>query len=220
MSCFIVALVLTLALAGGGCAGSANEQSTPAALKLQREDLAAVARELMTAETAVSLEVTETKRVWPLLSGPVPTSAADGASHARHSTKTVTGLKTPTLFGELQARSLTGPAASIAGLFRYSVLLTTRGWKMVFASSNQMSRGSPTAARFARENIGLYVESIYDGHFGLAQIGKKLLAAYEKLGGPPAFASTLTQAEVDALARAYSEASLRLHPHPHISVGS
>ena len=47
----------------------------------------------------------------------------------------------------------------------------------------------------------LYIESIYDGHFSLAQIGKKLLAGYDKLGGAADFGASLTQAEVDALAR-------------------
>ena len=47
----------------------------------------------------------------------------------------------------------------------------------------QIEHGSPASARFARENVALYIESVYDGHFDLAQIGKKLPAAYRTLGG-------------------------------------
>ena len=64
------------------------------------------------------------------------------------------------------------------------------------------------------------MESVYDGHFDLAQIGKQLPAAYRTLGGPTAFGQALTQAEVDALARTYSEASVRLHPHPGVRLGT
>ncbi len=76
------------------------------------------------------------------------------------------------------------------------------------------------AARFARDNVALYIESIYDGHFDLAQIGKKLSAGYAKLGGAAAFGNTLTPAEVSSLADAYSEASARLHPHVGVRLGS
>ena len=68
--------------------------------------------------------------------------------------------------------------------------------------------------------MALYIESVYDAHFGLAQIGKKLLAGYRKLGGQAAFGAALTQGEVDALADAYSEATDRLHPHVGVRLGS
>ena len=76
------------------------------------------------------------------------------------------------------------------------------------------------SARFARENVALYIESVYDGHFALAQIGKQLLDGYRTLGGQAPFGGTLTQAEVDALASAYSEAADRLHPHVGVRLGS
>ena len=101
----------------------------------------------------------------------------------------------PALFGEAQARTLTGAGR--------------RSWPACFAATccsaraagscstrrlAQIESGSPASARFARENSPLYIESIYDGHFTLAQIGKKLLAAYDKLGGAGAFGTALTQA--------------------------
>ncbi len=56
--------------------------------------------------------------------------------------------------------------------------------------------------------MALYIESVYDAQFGIAQIGKKLLPAYEQLGGEGAFGASLTKAEAEQLAGAYSEAQL------------
>jgi len=75
-------------------------------------------------------------------------------------------------------------------------------------------------AKFARENVGLYIESVYDGHFDLAQIAKRLRKGYHNLGGAAAFAGSLTPAEVNSLANAYSEATARLHPHVGVKLGS
>jgi hypothetical protein len=209
--------IAVVALAG--CGGTTSKQSTPAALKLQREDLVATSKALGKAEASVAAEVAATRTLWPRIAGgaSVPVSAVAGSPSTVES---VTTLPIPALFGELQARSLTGPASQVAGLFRSSALLSTRGWKMLIAGAKQIQSGASGAARFARENAPLYVESIYDGHFALAQIGKKLLAGYEKLGGSSEFGAALTQAQVDALARAYSEPSIRLYPHVRMRLGS
>jgi hypothetical protein len=61
---------------------------------------------------------------------------------------------------------------------------------------------------------------VYDAHFGLAQIGKKLLDGWEKLGGSGAFGASLPRGEVERLAGLYSEASDRLHPHDGVKLGS
>jgi hypothetical protein len=216
-----VALALALAFALAGC-GSASRQSTPAALKLQREDLATASRALKRAAQPAAREVAATKAAWPLIANGLPadvSSVSDAPAFGR-ATLAAARLRMPVLFGEAQARSLAGPAAQLAGLFRSYVLLSARGWKLLGAQLAQIESGSPAAARFASENAPLYIESIYDGHFTLAQIGKKLLAAYDKLGGAAAFGAALTRAEVDALARAYSEDSDRLHPHVAVRVGS
>jgi hypothetical protein len=34
----------------------------------------------------------------------------------------------------------------------------------------------PAAARFARANVDLYIESVYDAHFTIAQLGKLVVA--------------------------------------------
>jgi hypothetical protein len=61
---------------------------------------------------------------------------------------------------------------------------------------------------------------VYDAHYNLAQIGKVLLVAYEKLGGASAFGASFTVLEVQALAATYSEPSDRLHPHDGVRFGS
>jgi hypothetical protein len=129
-------------------------------------------------------------------------------------------MKMPALLQESQATSLTGPAAQLAGLFGTFSGLARHGWTMTAAANEEIEHGTATRARFASENVALYIESIYDGHFELAQLGKQLLDGYRKLGGQGAFGSALSQAEVDALARAYSEPADRLHPHAGVRLGS
>lgn len=214
-----LAIVVVLALALTGCGGAASKQSTPAALKLQREDLVAASKALGESEASVAAEAAASRKLWPRIAG-ATTASLSALPRSPRDAEALARLPVPALFGEAQARSLTGPASQIAGLFRPSALLSTRGWQMLLAGSEQIQSGSAKAARFAQENAPLYVESIYDGHFALAQIGKKLLAGYEKLGGPRSFGASLTQAQVNALARAYSEPSIRLYPHVRVRLGS
>ncbi|HSZ70491.1 MAG TPA: hypothetical protein VK756_09015 [Solirubrobacteraceae bacterium] len=136
----------------------------------------------------------------------------------------------PTLFTVEGA--LTGPAAAIGGLLKNYALLTQRGWRFLAAASGARARGAGGAsgsgdasgsagggAAFLRANSGLYVYCIYDGHFELSVLGKKLQSAYAKLGGAAAFGAALPPSAVEALARAYSPARVRLEPHPAPGVG-
>jgi hypothetical protein len=218
---FLVGLLLSI-VAGALC-GCGSTSSTPAELRLQREDLVAVSRALATVERPVAIEVTAAKRAWPLIANGLPTGAGALASTRAPVAAAATSaarIPTPTLLDEAQADSLTGTGAGLAGLFRNYLDLTTRGWTLTGAAIDQIEHSSPAGARFARENVGLYIESVYDGHFDLAQIGKHLTDGYRRLGGPAAFGSALTQAEVEALGDAYSEAGVRLHPHVGVRLGS
>lgn len=214
------ALACLCAAAVAGC--GAGKSSTPAALKLQREDLVAISRALGRAQAPVAREVAATKAAWPLIANGLPREIASvsRSPQAQAAAASAAALRLPAAFGEAQARTLTGPASQISGLMRSYALLNARGWKLLDASFAQIESAPPANARFARANAPLYIESIYDSHFTLAQIGKKLLAGYEKLGGPGDFGSALTQAEVNALAQAYSEAGDRLHPHVGVRLGS
>jgi hypothetical protein len=203
-----------------GC-GDSDDTSSPPALRLQRADLVAAARALTPLEGPVGKEVAATKAAWPLIVDGLP---ADVTSMPHQllttATKRAAAIPVSALFEEAKAMTLTGPAAEIVGLFRSFKLLATRGWTLTSAAIEEIDHGSPAAARFARENVALYIDSIYDGHFTLAQIGKKLHDAYRNLGGPAEFAGTLTQGEVDSLTRTYSEASDRLQPHVAVKLGS
>ena len=207
------------AIAAAGC-GSAKT-ATPTALRLEREDLLAVCHALSGAAPSVAREVATTKAAWPLVVNGLP---ADTTTISRPAIKAAAeraaALTVPGLFEERQAAALTGPGSGLAGLFRTFSGLATRGWLMIGAAVEEIEHGTPAAVRFARANVALYIESVYDAHFSLAQIGKQLVAGYHKLGGTSAFGASLTQAEVDDLARTYSEATDRLHPHVGVRLGS
>lgn len=180
-----------------------------------------VSHALRAAAPALEREVAATKAAWPLIVRGLP---ADIRMLSRPKIQLAVErsreLKVPALLEEGEAASITGPGASIASLFRSSSRLITRGWLLIGAAIAQVEHGSPAAARFARANVALYIESVYDGHFDLAQIGKKLLTGYKGQNGPQAFGDSLTQAEVNSLAQTYSEPSLRLYPHTAVKLGS
>ncbi len=215
----VALLALGLALAAGSGCGSSSE-STQADASAQRHDLVGAAHALASAQAETATEVAATKAAWPLVAHGLPAqlSASDRAKiAAAHGG--ANGLHLPGLFGQGRSHGLTGPAASLAGAYEGFVGLSWTGWKMIEAALKASASGGARAS-FARANSPLYIESVYDGHFSVSQIGKKLLEGYAKLGGPAAFGSTLTQAEVNRLAAAYSEEAARLHPHPGVKLGS
>ena len=180
-----------------------------------------MAHALQRLEETVAGEVAATKAAWPQIANGLP---KDTTTVVRAPIQTAAGaaskLVLPALFEEAQSAALTGPAAGLAGLLRSYSFLASRGWQLVAASLDQIERGPPAAARFARANVALYIESIYDAHFSLGKIGKDLAKGYDKLGGAHMFGSALTQADVDRLARGYSEERNRLHPHVGVRLGS
>jgi hypothetical protein len=216
--------VLLLTLGAGaltivGC--SASHKPTPQDLALQRADFVAVNRRLAGMEPSLDREVAATKRAWPLVLGGLPANISAGTRAAVGAADEGAGaVALPALFQERKSDSLTGPASELAGSIRSSTTLAGRGWKLIGAAIEQAEHGSPAARDFARANVALYIETEYDAHFALAQTGKQLLKSYAKLGGPLAFGSSLTQAEVNALANAYSDANFRLEPHAGVKLGS
>ena len=211
-------LAAGISLAALGC-GSGGTPSSPSA-RLEREDLIATARALARAQPEVASEVAASKAAWPLVAGGLPRRAgAPARARIAAAARTAGALKLPSLFGRQRSAGLTGPGASLAGTYRNFVGLSGTGWEMLDHALGAAGAGAAAGA-FAHANAPLYVESVYDGHFGLAQIGKNLLAGYQKLGGANAFGTALTPAEVAHLAAAYSEPAARLHPHPSVKLGS
>ena len=221
----VAALLLTLsgvAAAGGVLAGcGAGSVTSPAAEGLQREDLVAVSHGLRQAEGSLQREMNAARIAWPLVANGLPASIAQATrSRVATASRMASAIVVPSLMSEAQARELTGPAAGIAGLYRTFSKLAERGWTLIGVAIANIDTGTPAAERFARANVALYIDAIYDGHFDAALIGKSLRAGYHKLGGVKAFGGTLTQAEVDALARAYSPSTEQLHPHAGVKLGS
>jgi hypothetical protein len=200
--------------------GRSEPPSTKAA-KLSREDLIAACSALERVAAPVDAEVAAAKHAWPFLAHGLPRAITPQASGAIEGAAASAGaIPTPSPLTRALAPSLTGPASEIAGLFDGYVVLASRGWHLIAATTGKIQSGSSAAARFARENVALYIESVYDGHFSLAQIGKRLRAGYRALGGAGAFGTALTPARVSALAGTYSESHGRLHPHVGVRLGS
>jgi len=221
----VAALLLTLSGAAGaggalaGCGSTRSVAASPAEQRLQREDLVAVSRGLREAEGSAKREMTAARIAWPLVAnGPPPSISTTTRVALTSASRAAQAIVVPAPMSETEARLLTGPAAGIASLFQPFQRLTERGWTLTGAAADEIASGTPAAARFARENVALYIDSIYDGHFDATLIGKSLLSGYRLLGGAAGFGTMLGEAEVDALARAYSPAAEQLHPHSAVKL--
>ena len=202
---------------GGGRVAGGGE------LRLQREDLLAACGALRQAEAGVSAELSASKRAWRLIANGLPRDGA-GLASARPAVEAAARsageVTVPEPFREGELRGLTGPASALGGLFHSYAVLAQRGWSLIAYSMRQIQSGPGAAARFARENVPLYIESVYDAHFALAQVGKKLHDGYLHLGGADAFGASLHPGEVERLARTFSEERDRLRPHVGVLFGS
>ncbi len=215
-------------IAGCGSSSSSHAQSGRE-LALERAQFEQVASQLSAIEPAVKREVAASRMAWPSVAGGLPQTLESGlrtavsAANARAKV-----LPEPSFLSS--ASKLTGPASGIAGIYESYEQLAQRGWNLTEAAVQTItSAGSATTsatsatgasantaaqASFERANSPLYIDAIYDAHFDLSVLGKSLMGGYEKLGGPQAFGAALTQAQVNALAGAYSIPTVRLEPHP------
>lgn len=158
---------------------------------------------------------------WPhVVNGLSRDPAELGRAQVAQAAADAEAVKVPFVFSEAGAAELTGPGSPIAGVLRTFAGLVPRGWKLIGAAIAEIEDGPAVASAFARETVALYIESVYDGYFSLAQAGKKLIKGYQEMGGPEGLAGRLSQAEVESLANFYSEATFRLHPHPGVKLGS
>lgn len=191
---------------------SLPESHTSTELALQRSQLALVSHQLLPLERAVGSEVLGARAAWPSIARGLPAhpgsrlaaqvASANAAAHA---------LQAPA-FVEIR-HELIGPAERIALLFGNFELLTQRGWAHVDQAVTVLQHGPAAIASFERSNAGLYINGIYDAHFEASLIGEHILSSYERLGGPQAFGSSLTPAQVHSLLTAFSPQTVRLTPH-------
>lgn len=198
-----VALILTL---------SQGESHSAAELKVQRSQLALLARQLLQAQGPLQREVSSSRAVWRSIAKGLPAhpdatlaqraSIADGAAQA---------LPAPAF---LEVRhELIGPAERISSLFHDFQLLTQQGWAHIDQALVALRSGPASLASFERGNAGLYIDSVYDGSFDASLIGERVLNSYKRLGAGPAFGGSLTPTQVSSIATIYSPAAIRLTPH-------
>jgi hypothetical protein len=171
-------------------------------------------------EAPVAREVAATKRVWPSLANGFPPAPARLRAQIDAAAASAAALSVPAPFGEQQSRMLTGPATEIANKYRTYAVLDRRAWRLIAADAQAIEAGAPAASSFARANLALYIESVYDAHFALSQIGDKLSKAFHDLGGAKAFEGTLGTGLIEALANFYSQENNRLRPHAATTLGS
>ncbi len=213
----VLALGIAVALAGCG----RHKVATPAEAKLENEDLVAVSTALAAAAPRVEAEVAAAKAAWPeILDGVGRHPGAGTRARVQFAAELAAQLRLPALFTEEGSAELTGPASPLAGQFRSFQALGSRSWQMLDSSLGEIEHGSGREARFARENLPLYVESLYDANFTLGGIGKRLLDAYKTLGGEKAFGDSLTEARIQQLAAEYSKERNELSPKERVKLGS
>ncbi len=210
--------------AGCGSSSSSHAQSSRE-LALERAQFEQVASQLSGLEVAVKREVAASRVAWPSIAGGLPQTLGSGLRTAVGAANALAkALPEPSFLAN--ARKLTGPASGIAGIYENYEQLAQRGWNLTEAAVQTIASAGPATnatganasaaaqASFERANSPLYLDAIYDGHFDLSLLGKSLASGYEKLGGPEAFGTALTQAQVNALAGTYSIPAVRLEPHP------
>lgn len=214
-----MALVIGLALAGGGCGKSTHRTPSAAELTLERTQFAQVADGLLSAQPGVGREVAASRAAWAAIAGGLQASSSSSLRRQIAMASAQAGALPQPSFLE-SIKRLTGPASGLAALYETFARLAERGWRLTDASIASISSGSRADASFARESSSLYIDSIYDAHFDLSLVGKSVLKGYERLGGPSAFGAKLTRSQIDRLAAAYSIPAVRLAPHPAASIES
>lgn len=218
-------LALPLALSGCGASGAdgasgANIASASAAvprrLRLERTDFAVVARGLVRAEPSIQREILAAKAAWPGIVQGLPQQVSAGSRALMLAALQRTEqIATPSFIS--YAGQLTGESAAIAGLLLSYEQLAQRGWTMTLAAAQHLSGRSALPAAtlgFLRTNAALYIGCVYDAHYNLSTIGKRMGEAYAQLGGAQGFAGLLPASLMAHINSFYSPAVAKLAPKP------
>jgi hypothetical protein len=191
---------------------SLPEEHTAAELALQRSQLTLISHQLLPLEHTVQSEALAARATWPSIAAGLPAHPGPRLiQRAAAANATAQALPTPAFVGI--RHELIGPGERIATSFDDFELLTRRSWAHVDQALAALQRGPASVANFERANAGLYVNSLYDAHFEASLIGEHILNTYRRLGGPQAFGSSLTRAQVHSIYVTFSPQNLRLTPH-------
>ncbi len=181
-----------------------------------------VSEELRGLQSPVAREVRASRAVWPSIYNGLPAKVGSSLRTGVSAASELAGsLPAPRFMAD--TATITGPASGIASLYEDYDRLAERGWRLTETTVAAIAAGKPAVVRFVRANSPLYIDSIYDAHFYLSTIGKRVLAGYERLAkrgehedgtGARAFAARLTPAQVASLTRSYSKPGALLEPHP------
>ncbi len=191
---------------------SLPESHTATELALQRSQLALISRQLLPLEHAAQSEALAARATWPSIAAGLPAHPGPRlAERAASANAAAQALPTPA-FVEVR-HELVGAGERIAATFADFEMLTRRSWAHVDQALGALQHGPASVASFERANAGLYINSIYDAHFEASMIGEHVLSTYRRLGGPQAFGSSLTRAQVHSIYVTFSPQTLRLAPH-------
>jgi hypothetical protein len=163
-------------------------------------------------EQPLQREVSATRVVWHSIAKGLPAHPGPRLAAQISAAKAAAELLPAPAFLQFRHR-LIGPAGRIASLFYEFELLAKHGWAHVNQATGTLRHGSATLASFERTNAGLYIDSIYDGHFDASLIGERVLSSYRRLGEGHAFGSSLRPAQVRSITLAYSPDAIRLTLH-------
>ncbi len=210
-----------MALAGCSESGASGAQasSAPRQLKLERTDLATVARGLLRAEPSIQREILAARAAWPAIAGGLPALVPLATNELLSAAlRRSERLATPGFIS--YAGELTGESAAIAGLLLSYEQLSQQGWTMTLAAARHLTGLSalPVATLgFLRANAALYIGCVYDAHYNLSVIGGRMREAYAQLGGAPGFGDALPASLMARIVAFYSPGAARLAPKPQPS---
>jgi hypothetical protein len=217
-----LAVLLASACLGALAGCGSKSQVSQRELELERAEFVQVGQELRELQAPVAREVRASRGVWPSIYDGLPSRMSGSLRSGVRAASALAGSLPSPRFMQSTA-TLTGPASGVASLYEDFDRLAERGWRLTETAVEAIAEGRPAVARFVRANSPLYIDAIYDGHFYLSAVGKRLLVGYEKLikrgehedgTGARAFAARLTPGEVASLDRFYSKQGVLLEPHP------
>jgi hypothetical protein len=193
--CLGLSVALPAVLAGcgesgaSGALGQGQGQAAPRQLRLERIDLAIVARGLLRAEPSIRREIAAARAAWPGIVHGLPAQAppATRALLAAALGRTEQ-IATPSFIS--YAGELTGESAAIAGLLLSYEQLSAKGWSMTLTAAGHLNGAStlpPATLAFLRTNAALYIGCVYDAHYNLSVIGERMRETYAQLGGAAGF---------------------------------